>query len=236
MSLYGNRDPDATLVPLFKYLAVKNEALSMQAGRPVFDDWEVVEIHRSGSKDFGVYPALAMAGWVEDPVTRESTMVTYAERFRHQYQQFKAQANQTKSGTPLAHAPFLTEARRAELRAQNVYTVEALAAIDGNELKNLGPFGREMKNNAAAYIEQSRQQVPDLQMQAELEAIKARNQLLEEDVTRLKEAQKLEAGYDGMSNDQLREFITQRSGQAPLGSVQRKTLIRMAQQCDPDAA
>ena len=63
------------------------------------------------------------------PASRST--VTYAERFARQYQQFKAQAAQTKSGTPLEYAPFLTEARRAELRALNIYTVEALAAIDG---------------------------------------------------------------------------------------------------------
>ena len=31
-------------------------------------------------------------------------------------------------------------------RALNLYTVEQLAAIDGQELKNLGPGGRELKN------------------------------------------------------------------------------------------
>ena len=69
-----------------------------------------------------------MSHWSDDPVTGEQTQVTYAERFQHQYRQFKTAAAQTKTGTPLDHAPFLTEGRRAELRAQNIYTVEALAA------------------------------------------------------------------------------------------------------------
>ena len=50
---------------------------------------------------------------------------------------------------------FLTEARRAELRAQNIYTIEALAAIDGLELKNLGMDGRDLKNKAMEYLEES---------------------------------------------------------------------------------
>ena len=69
--------------------------------------------------------------------------------------------------------PFLTEASRAELRALNIYTVEALAAIDGQELKNLGHGGRDMKNKAARVHrgeqERNAPQPPD--SQAELEAL-----------------------------------------------------------------
>mgnify|MGYP003694582783 CR=1 FL=1 len=53
-------------------------------------------------------------------------------------------------------APFLTEARKSELKGQNIYTVEALAVIEGAELKNLGPGGRDMKNQAIEYIEQGK--------------------------------------------------------------------------------
>jgi len=172
-----------------------------------------------------------MTRWDEDPITRELTMVSYAERFRHQYMQFRAKAHQTKTGTPLDHTPFLTEARRAELRALNIYTVEALAAIDGNELKNLGPNGRSLKNQAMDYIEEARQQAPDLQLAAQLEAANARTAVLEEDIQRLKAAQAGDPSFSGMSNDQLREYITSQSGQAPLGSSSRKTLLRMAEEC-----
>lgn len=230
------RDPDASLVALFKHLAVKNETASLAAGRPIYEDQEVCEIRRPGGKDVGVYPALVISHWDEDPITREVTPVTYAERFRHQYQQFKAKAQQTKSGTPLDQAPFMTAARCAEMRAQNLYTVEALAHIDGNELKNLGPGGRELKNKAIEYIAQSTAHAPDLKLAAELEAIKARNALLEEDVLRLKNAVSSEGRFDGMSNDQIREFITTQSGQAPLGSMSRKTLIRMAQEYATESA
>ena len=118
-----------------------------------------------------VFPAMAFSHWKNDPETGEQTKVTYAERFMRQYRQFKAMAAQTKSGTPLAHAPFLTEARRAELRAQNIYTVEALADIDGQELKNLGTGGREMKNKAMEYIAESKTQAPNMAAAAELEAL-----------------------------------------------------------------
>jgi hypothetical protein len=39
-----------------------------------------------------------------------------------------------------------------------------------------------------------------------------------------------------MSNEQLREFITESTGQAPIGNTARKTLVRMARQAQPKAA
>ena len=153
----------------------------MEAGRPIFDDVEHCFITAPGSQDIKVFPANAFARWVGNPFGGGQTKQSYAERFSHQYQQFKAHVAQTKSGTPLEHAPFLSEARRAELKAQNVYTVEALADIEGNELKNLGPGGREMKNQAMAYIAESKLAAPTKQMLAELETLRIRNAILEED-------------------------------------------------------
>ena len=164
--------------------------------------------------------------------------MTYAERFARQYRQFKEHATQTKSGTPLQYATFLTEARRAELRAQNIYTVEALAAIDGTELKNLGHGGREMKNAAMEYLQESQPGAVNTQMQAELEALRAKNQVMEEDLAALK----AKAGpgatdeFDDMNLAQLRDYITTHTGQAPIGAINAKTLRRMAREIQPEKA
>ena len=233
------RDPDDVLVAQFKHLAVPDPAASLKEGRPVFKDVEVVEIRAPGSRDVKVFPALERSRWIDNPYTGEQTPQTYAERFPAQYQQFKAHAAQTKQGTPLDYAPFLTEARRAELRAQNIYIVEQLAAVDGQELKNLGPGGREMKNAALEYIEESRQIAPHKAMVAELEALKARNRVLEEDAERRKQLappappappKDADADFDDMTVDQLREYITAQSGVAPTGSLSHKTLKRIAQE------
>ena len=224
-----SRDPDASLVVIFKNLAVPNPAKTAEAGRPIFDDKEVVEIRKPGSRDYSVHVANFFSHWQDDPLTGEQTAVTYAERFRHQYQQFKALSVQTKSGTPLANAPFLTEGRRAELRAQNLYTVEALAEIDGEPLKNLGYGGRELKNKAMEYIEESSRHSVDTRVMAELEAIKARNVILEEDIRILKDA---EGGseFDNMTDVQLRDYIASNTGKGVVGQPARKTLVRMARE------
>jgi hypothetical protein len=232
-------DPDEMLVVLFKHVAVPNRRKSLEAGREIFDDEERCEIRVPGSKDIKEFPATAFARWVENPFTGEQVQQSYAERFSHQYRQFKANATQTKSGTPLEFVPFLSEGKRAELRAQNLYTVEQLAGIEGAELKNLGPGGRELKNAAEAFIEEGRALAPNKMMLAELEALKARNAVLEEDAERRKQLaleDKPDSEFEAMSLDQLRAYITEHTGQAPMGSLNRKNLTRMALNSRPDKA
>jgi hypothetical protein len=219
--MFQELDPDAKIVVIFKNMAAKNEGKSTEAGRPIYDDIEVCELHYPGSKNFGVYPSTAFSHWVDGP-DGDRIKLTYAERFKRQYQQFKAQAQQTTTGTPLAYATFLTEGKRAELRALNVYTIEALAAVE--------------------YLENAKVHAVDTRLVAELEALRSKNALMEEDIQRLKESRREpdeEPGadqFDNMSNEQLREFIAENTGQAPIGNTARKTLVRMARQAQPKAA
>ena len=96
-----------------------------------------------------------------------------------------------------------------------------------------------MKNQAAEFIEETKTAAPNMQMLAELEALKARNAILEEDFERRKQlAGKADddSEFEAMTLDQLREYITVNSGQAPHGSLNRKTLTRMAASVRPDKA
>jgi hypothetical protein len=227
------KDPDAPIVALFKHHAIKNEGRSIKEGRPIYDDMEICEIRFAGSRNVSVFPALAFSHWTIDPETQEQIAVTYAERFQRQYRQFKEHTMQTKSGTPLAQVPFLTEARRAELRALNIYTIEALAQVDGQELKNLGSYGRDLKNKAIEFIADAKVGAPTAEMMAELEALRARNQILEEDNKLMatateKDDVKTGGPFDHMSVDMLRDFIKTNTGHMPHGSLNRKTLVRMA--------
>lgn len=231
----ASKDPDASVVALFKHHAIKNEARTAKEGRPIYDDMEICEIRFAGSRAVSVFPAMAFSHWITPPEGGEQIAVTYAERFSHQYRQFKEQAAQTKSGTPLAYVPFLTEARRSELRALNIYTVEALAHIDGQELKNLGINGRELKNRAEEYIAEAKVGAPNAEMLAELEALKAKNMALEEDAKVAAALLEEKSGsgspeFHNMTADQLREFIATNTGQSPHGSLNRKTLVRMAEE------
>jgi len=236
-------DPDVGVVAVFRHHPMPNPTKSKLEGRPIFDDLEVCDLRYAGSRNMSTFPALAFSHWTTDPQTGEQVSVTYAERFRRQYGQFKTMADQTKAGTPLGYVAFLTEARRAELRALNIYTIEALAAVDGQELKNLGMSGRDLKNKAIEFIDNSRKAAPDLVLRDELEQLKARNTVLETDVKILREKSEAQVNgaeasgeFDHMSLEQLREYVTSVTGHAPHGSLNRKTLLRMAAEVQPKAA
>lgn len=229
------RDPT---VATFKMQAVPNRLKSAEAGRPIFDDIEMCEIRFPGSRDVKPFPAHTLSThWVTDPETGEQRRLTYAERFPRQYRQFKESAVQTKSGTPLDGAKFLTAARRAELNALNIYTVEQLASVDGQELKNLGPGGRDLKNQAQEFIDDGKRQAPNIRIEAELEALRARNQALEADNAALQAKRAAaEAEFDDMSNGDIAKYIEAHTGQPPVGQLGRKTLIRMAMDARPKEA
>lgn len=226
---------DDKLIVLFRHSSVLNPSKTREAGRPIHDDYEEVEIRIPGSRSTtSIHPVTERSHWGIDPITGDQVPITYAERFSDQYRQFKAHAQQTKSGTPLGSAPFLTEARRAELRALNIYTVEALASLDGQELKNIGQGGRDLKNQAEAFIEDAKKGVVSMSVQAELEALRARLQAAESaaDIMRSKMVSG-EAQFEVMSIEALRDFIVANTGVMPQGNSNRRTLIRMAMECKP---
>jgi hypothetical protein len=225
------RDDDNSLVALFKLLPVKNDLKSMAEGRVIYDDIEVCEIRFPGKTDIRVSPAHAFSHWVTDEYGQRQ--ITYAERFRKQYQQFKEHAAQTLSGTPLDKVPWLSPARVAELQAVHVYTAETLAGMDGPALKTLGIGGREMKDRATAWIAEAKANAPTAQMLGELELLKQQKQLLEEDNRILRQRGEVENGkidsqFENMSDEQLKDYIAAQSGQKVLGNLGRKNLLRMA--------
>src|SRR5262245_12955055 len=202
---FQDRDPDRNIVAIFKQISVINEGKSREAGRPIFDDVDVCELRYPGTRNTGVFPAESFSHWVDDLETGVPRKMTYAERFPRQYRQFKERAVQTKSGTPLDYALFLTEGRRAELRALNIYTIEALAAVDGQELKNFGTMGRDAKNKAIAYLDEVTSGEAARKLKLQLEAAVARNTMLEEDLKLLKERNAdIASTFDEMTNEQLR--------------------------------
>lgn len=161
----------AGVTPFFKTISFEDGRKTMEAGRPIFTDLEVVEIRFAGSKDCTVQPVHQFSHWEVDEDTGEQRALTYAERWPKQYRQFKEKQAQTKSGTPLDYAPFLVPAKRSELRALNIYTVEALAELDGQPLKLLGIGGRELKNKAIEYLASASHDGVIMRQQAQIDAL-----------------------------------------------------------------
>lgn len=132
-----------------------NPKKSKEAGRPIYDEIEGCEIWVPGVKTVGgnVFPAFDMYEATTDPITGDRIETTYAQKFNREYLAFKDGNGAGGSGTPLEELPFLTAAKRLELKALHIVSAEQLAGLDGSPLKQLGMGGRELKDQAAAYME-----------------------------------------------------------------------------------
>ena len=141
---------DALTVPFFMNVAVLDEAATKRDGRPIYRNEEHVQVRIAGDRNYApVFSAHQMWQRVD------GEEITYAQRWAEDYARFSAGKEQIADGTPLSELPFLSEAKRSELRAVKVYTAEALASLDGKNLTALGPNAREMKNQARAYLDRA---------------------------------------------------------------------------------
>lgn len=241
---------ESLLVPLFKVHTVLNEAKSKKAGRPIYDDLEVIEIRFAGDKQkVAVFPAHE----AEPNATRESIanggeVITYAMAYKEQYKRFKSQEVQVADGTPLSELTFLTQAKRYELKALNVHTAEALAALDGMPLKQLGMGGRELKNQAQAYLAKASGSADVTRVAAENEGLRQQVADLQAQMAALASGQQPSAGSDEEGDEregegdggnegkaledctdaELKAFIKRETGESVKGNPSRETLLNRA--------
>jgi hypothetical protein len=168
----------------FKHLLVEfftkakqNRRESAKQGRAIFDDVEMVKIRIAGDqKSVFVAPAHD-ASSVRDP--HDNQRLTYAQLHRGPYEAFKRGQTYIGSGTPLKELPFITNAKQLELEAQNVFTAEALAQLDGSMLQKLGMGARELKNQAEAYLAKAAGSADVTKLAAENAALEERLAQLE---------------------------------------------------------
>lgn len=212
------------VIPLFRIHTTENKAKSKEAGRPIFDDMEVVEVRFAGDRNkVSVFPAHAVCGQTQDQDGDYRTM-TYAERWPEQYKRFKAKQTQVAEGTPVDELPFLTQAKRSELKALSIYTAEALASLDGQPLKNLGQGGRELKNQAQAYLDRASGTADVTKMASKIAD-------LEQLVRELQgSAQTVPATSEFASwqPDQIKDWIEEKIGERPKGNPNLATLVKRA--------
>ena len=245
-------DTSNLLVPRFYMHTTQNEAKTREAGRPIFDEMEVCEIRMAANKQtVGVFPAHEVFKRVHRN-DGSSEELTYAIAFNEQYKKFKANEAQDLSGTPLSEAPFLTQAKRLELKAMNVHTVEALAAVDGQPLKQLGMTGREMKNQAMAYLAKANEGADVTRIAAENVAMSQELSELRKQVEELTAASKSkgkakpadtdedDAGepspFETWDDEDIRNWIVSEGGEAPGNRASHATLVKRADELNAEMA
>jgi len=157
-------DADKSLVVLFYREPIKNEIKSIDAGRPIFDEIDLVKIITPGSRDTFVGDA-----------TYE-----YQQRFPTQWARYKQGRDQSAgSGTPLNQLPWLSISQIAEFNAVGCYTIEQLVGMaDSLSQKFMGHHA--IKQKALAYIDAAKNAAPMLKLQSELEKRDAQIKELQE--------------------------------------------------------
>lgn len=212
------------LTPYFRYQTIENIPQSELRGEPVMDTVEVVEIRIAGDKNF------APVKLVSEMWKRDGHIVrTYAERWPEQYAQFLQGAAQEASGTPLELLkPYgMSDAHLSLCRALKIYSIEALYAIQGGAVRNLGMQGNALKEMAENYM-----------------ADRAKGTDVERELTKLRaEIAALKAGVipavveplpDGeLTDDEIRDKIEALTGARPHHRVsKRETLEQMLQEAE----
>lgn len=209
------------LTPFFYVATVENTIKSKEAGRPIFDEVEMVEIRMAADRNYNPhFPAHEMH------VREMGEEITHAMRWPEAYQRFKNQETQVASGTPLEELTFLTAARRSELKALKIYTAEALAALDGPNLKVLAGEGYRLKEQAQAYLDKAHGFAGTSSLVAENSQLREALKALQERMDRIDSVPDPAAQDAEPTNEELREEIKALTGKYPAGQPGRDFLIR----------
>lgn len=160
---------DANLAVRFYTAPIQNQAKSVDEGRPIFDDTEMVEIRVRGDRN----------NIVQRPVREEDK-----RRFRDAYKAYTEGSAQLASGTPLAQWPIMSDSMVEELKYMGFYTVEQVSTASDSVCGKV-PGLTSMKQKAAAFLELAKGAAPLEKLQEELNATKSTNEALQAQIVEL---------------------------------------------------
>lgn len=207
-------NPDLGLGVEFYVKAVQNMRKSKEAGRPVHENREYCMIRFPADNKRELHAPAHELHYVG----HLKRQMTYAERFPDVYRAFKETGEAVQGGTPIADLPALTEAQRADLRAQKVFTVEQLANLPDASRKRLGMGGMAMVEAAQAYLVAASGTAEVAALKRELEALRAQVN------AKPTGPQADEGAYGELTDDDLRNALTD-AGVSVDGRWKRKRLI-----------
>lgn len=162
-------EADKALLVRFFTAPIQNEAKSVDAGRPIFDDTEMIEIRVRGTKD----------NVVQRPIRADDKA-----RFRDAYRAHKEGSKLLESGTPLAQWPVMTGSQVEELKYMGFVTVEQLAIASDSIVSSI-PGLLTLKQKANAFLEFSKGAAPLEQLSKRVEESENEKQVLARQVAEL---------------------------------------------------
>ena len=169
----------------FYEATVKNNRKSTEAGRPVHDAVDMVEIRIAGDKQTVINaPANDKSKFIPG-----HGHISYKERFPRHWEAYERTKTNVLDGTPLEEFPAIDAARRADLKAVNIHTIEALASVDDNKARKLGMDGTKLRDMARDYLAKAEANAPISALAEENAQMKDQLSALEAELARLKNAQ-----------------------------------------------
>lgn len=148
---------------------VQNQAKTLEAGRPIYDQVEMVAINVPGSKDEVVKK-------VNDDVKA---------KFGPQYARWKQTQEQPVDGTPLSMVPWLNAAQVREMQAINIKTLEQLASLSDTAVQKIGMGGQELRRKAQEYMKSAAGNADTQKLTERLAFLEAENKRLKDAVTQV---------------------------------------------------
>lgn len=137
--------------------AASNRYLTEQQGRALFDEVIYCEVITPGSRDSTPVFELERVFCEEmnHPLPKRSAKY---EEYKQYVEDFKKSetVDSSLAGTPLSQWPEMNRSLVASLKAQGVFTVDALASLPDSKLVVVGPDGRLWREKAKAYIENAK--------------------------------------------------------------------------------
>lgn len=222
--------------PYFRWESIFNEPQSMLQGKPVHILKEVVEIRFAANPQykpvFGTDEAFEMNEIGQ-------CKISWAERYKAQYQAFLAGSEQEAEGTPLEELiPYgISPAQLSMCRALNIYSVEALAHLPPAGHKRLGMNGNEMIPMAKKYLEARKSGATQ---QSEINELKRRLAELTDQKGMGEEIKlstelpaivpELPEGYENMTDAEMKDALEAMTGARPRGNPSRSTLVALYEQ------
>ena len=211
--------------PTFTIEAIQNAAKSLEAGRPIFDEKEMVRVRIPGDKQ------MTWDGFADDPVfinptTREK--ISAAQRWPDHYAAFKKGEARAASGTPLDQwpNPTLTKGRVAELKAMDILSVEELAGVSDSILPKMGMGARELRDQARSYIDKATAGAGDAKLAAEVARLKEMVDRLTGNVATPSEPKT--KTLEDCTDAELKDYLKRETGESVRGNPSRETLMARA--------
>lgn len=130
-----------------------NKFLSEQHARTMYDEVIFCEVITPGSKDSTPVFELERIFCPEmnHPAPKYGTKYLELKKFVDDFKK-NEEIDSSLAGTPLSQWPEMNRSLVAALRAQGIFTVDALATLPDGKLIVVGPDGRTWRAKAEAYI------------------------------------------------------------------------------------